>query len=123
LRLHLVGVVDLQNDLEQRHHPCHLLHLVPLLLPRKGDQLDVVVSQLVAADLLWFFKGDLAGEDQPIGEEDEGWAFDLASHPLGHAEEEVFIDEDAYSVGQVVFGVALVPAIPEINDRVHIINN
>jgi hypothetical protein len=69
--------------------------------------------------LVRLFEGDLAWEDESIGIEDEGGALDLACDPLCDAEEEVFIDEDAYSVGELVFGLALVPAIAKVNDGVH----
>ena len=81
------------------------------------------MGELVGAELFGLLEGDLAWEDEAVGEEDECGAFDLARHPLPHAEHEVFVDQDPNSVRQLVFRLPLVPSVPEVDYRVHTNSN
>ncbi len=64
---------------------------------------------------------DSSGEDASRGEDDNGIALQLPSQPLPKAQEEGFVDEEAYSVRQVVAGLALVTPVAEVNHRQHIV--
>jgi hypothetical protein len=114
------SIVDIEYDFEQGQDCSHLLPLSFAVLPsRHYHQLHVILRQFVQAQSLQLPVVYSSREYPPRWEDDYGVAAELASHPLSQAEEEVFIDKEAHAVRQLIAGLALEAAIPEINHWEH----
>jgi hypothetical protein len=81
----------------------------------------VVLREFIETGSLLLAIGDASCEDASRGEDDYGVALQLPRQPLAQAEEEGFVDEEAYTVGQLVACLALVAPVAEINHRQHIV--
>ena len=114
-----VGVVDVEYHPQKRQDGCQFFDLVVALGPGEGDQLDVVLGQFEGVHAFRLSVADVPEEDPAAGVDDDGVALDLSGDPLGEAEHEVFVDEEAEPVRQLVLGLALVPSVPEINHGEH----
>lgn len=76
----------------------------------------MVLSQLVGIYSFVLLVVNLPAEDFAAGVDDYCVTFDFSSDPLGQAQHEIFIHEEADAIRYVIPGLSLVAAISVIDD-------